>query len=77
MNNKRRRPQILITDRFYIAVCTDYLGMLDDSIDDCQLSASSDDGTHSVEQSRLDSTTGWVSSDRGSPYFQTEYVQVN
>ena len=59
-----------------MTVCTDYLGMQSGAIDDCQLSSSSDDGTHTVDQSRLDSTTGWVSADRGSPYYQTEYVQV-
>ena len=50
--------------------------MADNSILDCQISASVDDGTNMAQDGRLDSNNGWATLDRGPPFYQHEYIQV-
>lgn len=50
--------------------------MEDGTIKDCQITASSDDGTSTAADVRPNAD-GWVSAlDRGPPLYQNEYVQV-
>ena len=52
------------------------LGMEDGSIDDCQITASSDDGTQTAVAARPNAD-GWISGhQRGPPLYQNDYVQV-
>jgi len=61
---------------YHLTECLDPLGMKDGTIKDCQISSSIESGAYTAVDSRADGSSGWMTVDRGPPFFQHEYIQV-